>query len=206
MVNFPKKRSIIVKWMFKTNLKPYGFIDKHRARLVAKGFLQQEGLDYDEVFALVAIMETMRLIISIASWKNWKLWKLDVKSAFINGPLDEEVFVLQPLGFICKGEDQKVLRLKNDLYSLKQSPRAWNKRIDSFINRLGFQNCSVEHVYLSVMNEYWLFLMCLYVDDLVITGSNLDAIELIKRRMKWVWNDWFGCLILLSGIWVCILR
>lgn len=120
MLNLPQnKRTIAAKWVFKTKLKPNGSIAKHKARLVSKGFMQQEGLPYDEVFAPVAIMEIVRLIISISSWKSWKLSQLDVKSAFLNGPLDQEVFVLQPPDFIYKGEEKNVLRLKKALCGLK---------------------------------------------------------------------------------------
>ena len=106
MVNLPQNKKVTtVKWVFKIKLKPDGSIAKQKARLVVKGFMQQEGLDYTEVFVLVARLETVRLIVSLASWRNWKLWQLDVKSAFLNGPLDEEVFMVQPLGFICKGKE-----------------------------------------------------------------------------------------------------
>ena len=82
------------------------------------------------------------------------MWQLDVKSAFLNGPLDEEVFVVQPPGFICKGKEQKVLRLKKALYGLKQAPRAWNKRINSFLTGFGFQKCSIEHgVHIKTISE-----------------------------------------------------
>ena len=100
--------------------------------------MQKEGIDYTEVFAPVARLETVRLVIALASWKNWKLWQLDVKSAFLNGPLDEDVFILQPPGFICKGNEHKVLKPRKALYGLKQAPRAWNRRIDIFLHNIGF--------------------------------------------------------------------
>ena len=100
--------------------------------------MQKEGIDYTEVFAPVARLETVRLVIALASWKNWKLWQLDVKSVFLNGPLDEDVFILQPPDFICKGNEHKVLKLRKALYGLKQAPRAWNRRIDTFLHNIGF--------------------------------------------------------------------
>lgn len=89
--------------------------------------MQKEGLDYSEMFAPVARMETIRLLVALASWRGWKLWQLDVKSAFLNGPLEEEVYITQPPGFELKGSEDKVLKLKKALYGLKQAPRAWNK-------------------------------------------------------------------------------
>ncbi|XP_019455196.1 PREDICTED: uncharacterized protein LOC109356328 [Lupinus angustifolius] len=130
--------TIAVKSIYKLKLKPDGTIAKHKARLVAKGFMQKEGIDYSEVFAPIARLEIVRLIVALASWKKWKLWQLDVKSAFLNGPLEEVVFVNQPPGFINKGNEGKVLRLKKALYGLKQAPRAWNKRIDKFLSDSGF--------------------------------------------------------------------
>lgn len=98
-----------------------------RPDLFVRGFMQKEGLDYSEMFAPVARMETIRLLVALASWRGWKLWQLDVKSAFLNGPLEEEVYITQPPGFELKGSEDKVLKLKKALYGLKQAPRAWNK-------------------------------------------------------------------------------
>lgn len=186
LVNLPmKKKPIVVKWVFKVKHKPDGTIAKHKVRLVAKGFLQKEGLDYSEVIAPVARLETVRLVIALANSKSWKLFQLDVKSAFLNGPLEEEVYVLQPPGFVLRGSEEKVFKLKKALYGLKQAPRAWNKRIDSFLLQLGFVKCSVEHgIYISGKNEGELLLICLYVDDLLITGSVPKQIEDLKRKLK----------------------
>ena len=122
-----------MKWVFKLKLKPDGSVAKHKARLVARGFLQRAGLDYSEVFAPVARLETIRLVIALAHNRDWSLYQLDVKSAFLNGTLEEEVFVKQPPGFEIKGKEDKVFRLHKALYGLKQAPRAWNKRINFFL-------------------------------------------------------------------------
>lgn len=136
LVDLPaNKTRISVKWVYKVKLNPDGSISKHKARLVVRGFMQRAGLDYSEVFAPVARLETVRLIIALASWKNWELWQLDLKSAFLNGSLEEEVYITQPPGFEIKGSENKVLKLRKALYGLKQAPRAWNKRIDAFYHR-----------------------------------------------------------------------
>ena len=137
------------------------------------------------MFAPVVRLETVRLIVALASWRNWKLWQLDVKSTFLNGPLDEEVFIVQPPGFISKGNEQKVLKLRKALYGLKQAPRDWNKSIDTFLHSVGFQKYSVEHgVYVKTVSSTEILLICLYVDDLLITGSGSASIESLKQSLK----------------------
>jgi len=186
MVNLPRdKVPIEVKWVFKTKLKPDGSVAKYKARLVAKGFMQRKGIDFSEVFALVARLETIRMIVALASWKNWSLRQLDVKSAFLNGMLDEEVFITQPLGFVSKGNEHKVLRLRKALYGLRQAPRAWNKRIDNFLHRVGFLKCTTEYgVYVKSLNVTETMLIYLYVDDLLVTGSSSTCIDQLKEDLK----------------------
>ncbi|CAL0299548.1 unnamed protein product [Lupinus luteus] len=182
----PQKTPIDVKWIYKVKLKPDGSIAKHKARLVAKELMQKEGIGYSEVFPHVARLVTVRLMIALASWKRWNLCQLDVKSAFLNGPLEEVVIVNQPPGFINKGNESNMLRLKKALYGLKHAPRAWNKRIDKFLTEVGFQKCSVEYgVYMKAIDQNCgsLFI-CLYVDDLLITGSNPRGIEDLKESLK----------------------
>ncbi|KAL0310592.1 UNVERIFIED_CONTAM: putative mitochondrial protein [Sesamum angustifolium] len=116
----PKDKEVIgVKWIYKTKLNADGLIQKHKARLVAKGYSQLSGIDYTETFALVARLDTIRALIAIAANKKWKIYQMDVKSAFLNSYIDEEIYVEQPQGFIAKGSEEKVLRLKKTLYGLK---------------------------------------------------------------------------------------
>ena len=113
-----------MKWVFKTKLNENGQVDKDRAQLVAKGYNQQYGVDYAEVFALVARLDTIRVVLSLAVQKNWMVYRLDVKSAFLHAELNEEVFVTQPPGYEQQGHEKKVYMLKKALYGLKQAPRA----------------------------------------------------------------------------------
>ncbi|XP_066163729.1 uncharacterized protein [Oryza sativa Japonica Group] len=117
-------KAIGLKWVFKVKKDPAGAVVKHKARLVAKGYVQQQGIDFEEVFAPVARMETVRLLIALAANKGWQIHHMDVKSAFLNGDLEEEVYVVQPPGFSKKGSEGRVLRLKKALYGLKQAPWA----------------------------------------------------------------------------------
>ncbi|XP_073120189.1 uncharacterized protein [Henckelia pumila] len=119
------KYSIGVKWIFKTKTNQDSSFNKYKARLVAKGYKQKEDEDFNEVFAPVSRLDTIRLLISLAAQNFWKLFLVDVKSAFLNGYLQEEIYFEQPLGFVKKGEEYKVFKLKKALYGLKQSPRAW---------------------------------------------------------------------------------
>ncbi|KAE9588330.1 putative RNA-directed DNA polymerase [Lupinus albus] len=186
LITLPKgKKAIAVKWVYKLKLQPDGTIAKHKARLVAKGFLQKPEVDYDEVFAPVARMETVRLVIAMASSKDWCIWQMDVKSAFLNGPLDKEVYVTQPLGFEVAGQEQKVYKLHKALYGLKQAPRAWNKRIDGFLVKQGMTRCKTEHgIYIKSTPEAASVVICLYVDDLLITGCKSEEVESIRNGLK----------------------
>ncbi|KAI5343766.1 hypothetical protein L3X38_011642 [Prunus dulcis] len=112
---------------------------KNKARLVAKGYTQKPGIDFNETFAPVARLDTVRTLIALAAQKKWKLFQLDVKSAFLNGVLQEEVYVDQPPGFVVQGKEDRVYRLKKALYGLKQAPRAWYEEINSYFAAAGFQ-------------------------------------------------------------------
>jgi len=147
--------------------------------------MQKEGIDYTEVFAPIARLKIVRLVVALASWKNWKLWQLDVKSAFLNGPLDKDVFILQPPGFICKENEHKVLKLRKALYGLKQAPRGWNKSINTFLHNIGFQKFTAEHgVYIKFVKHTEIIIICLYMDDLLLTGNSSTGIDSLKQNLK----------------------
>jgi len=121
-----------VKWVYKTKLNENGEIDKHKAQLVAKGYAQQHGIDYTEVFAHVARLDTIPLVVALAAQKKWTIYQLDVKFALLHGELNEKVFVEQPYGYVKKSCEQMVYKLKKALYGLKQAPRAWDSCIESY--------------------------------------------------------------------------
>ncbi|CAH9143716.1 unnamed protein product [Cuscuta epithymum] len=178
------KRPISVKWVFKTKYKPDGTVSKYKARLVARGFLQKEGLDYTEVYAPVARIETIRMVVALANKRGWNMAQLDVKSAFLNGELEEEVYITQPPGFEIKGAEDKVLKLRKALYGLKQAPRAWNKKIKACLHELGFKNCISEHGVYVKRTHSDIIVICLYVDDLLVTSSSFEQIEIFKGQME----------------------
>jgi len=126
LVERPPDRKVIgVKWVYRTKLNADGSVNKHKARLVVKAYAQIFGVDFSETFAPVARLDTIRLLLAIATQKGWKIYQLDVKSAFLNGFLQEEIYVEQPEGFVAEGQEDKVYLLKKALYGLKQAPRAW---------------------------------------------------------------------------------
>jgi hypothetical protein len=134
-------RPIGLKWIFKLKKDSTGKIVKHKARLVAKGYVQRQGVDFEEVFAPVARMDIVKLILAVAAQLGWHVHHLDVKFAFLNGELQEEVYVCQPPGFEAKGQEDKVLKLQKALYGLRQAPRAWNTKLHKTLTDLGFEQC-----------------------------------------------------------------
>jgi len=179
------KRPIALRWIDKVKVNPKGEVVRHKARFVAKGYLQWAGIDYGEVFAPVARLETIRVVVSFATHSDWSMHQLNVKSAFLNGPLEEDVYVMQPQGFEVRGQEHKVFKLKKALYGLKQAPRAWNQRIDSFLKQIGFQRCISEcGVYIKCWNDKVKndkLIIYLYVDDLLVTESNEEHITQFKN-------------------------
>jgi hypothetical protein len=131
-------RAIGLKWVFKQKKDESGAVIKNKARLIAKGYVQQDGVDFDEIFAPVARMESVRLVLALAADEGWEVHHMDVKTTFLNGELAEEVYVQQPEGFVTAGEELKVLRLLRALYGLRQALRAWYEKLDGTLCKLGF--------------------------------------------------------------------
>jgi hypothetical protein len=153
---------------------------------VARGFVQQADVDFDEVYTPVARMESVRVLLALAAQEGWTVHHMDVKSAFLNGDLKEEVYVKQPPGFVILREEGKVLRLRKALYGLRQAPRAWNAKLDLTLKALDFKQSAHEHaIYRWGGGKHGEpLLVGVYVDDLVITGSSEQAIDKFKKEMK----------------------
>jgi hypothetical protein len=120
-----------LKWVYKVKHDEQWAMVRHKARLITKGFMQREGIDFEEVFVPVTRMESVWHLLALAAMKGWDVHHLDVKSAFLNGELTEKVYVQQPPGFAIAGEEHRVLRLRKALYRLHQAPRAWNTKLDA---------------------------------------------------------------------------
>jgi hypothetical protein len=140
------------------------------------------------MFAPIARMDTIRFLFVVAAYKNWKVFQLDVKLAFLNGILQEEIYVEQPAGFVIQGKEDKVYLLKKALYGLKQTPRAWYSRIDDYLTGSGFQkSLSEATLYVKRINDDVL-IISLYIDDLLVTGSNIEQVEKFKQNMMQVFE------------------
>ena len=176
-------KPIGLKWIFKLKRNADGSINKYKSRLVAKGYVQRHGVDFDEVFAPVARIETIRLLVNLAATHGWEVHHLDVKTAFLHGELKETVYVTQPEGFEKKGEENKVYKLKKALYGLRQAPRAWNNKLNTILCELEFVKCAKEpSVYRKLVNGD-LLVVAVYVDDLFVTGTNSQVIQEFKANM-----------------------
>jgi hypothetical protein len=172
---------------------------------VARGFVQQAGVDFDEVFAPIARMESVRLLLALAAEASWNVHHMDVKSAFLNGDLNgdlkEEVYICQPPGFVVLGQEHKVLRLRKALYGLRQAPRAWNEKLDATLKRIGFHQSEHEHAMYRRGDSSSVLLVGVYVDDLIITGASSEGIEAFKAEMKTLFQmSDLGLLSLYLGI------
>jgi hypothetical protein len=184
----PGRRAIGLKWVFKVKRNEHGAVVRHKARLVVKGYAQRHGIDYDEVFAPVARMEAVRLLLALAAQEGWQVHHMDVKTAFLNGDLQEEVYVQQAPGFAQPRLEHKVYKLHKALYGLHQAPRAWNQKLDEQLGILGFIKCPFEHAIYCRGGGIERLVVGVYVDDLVITGPNSSSIQKFKAEMTKVFK------------------
>ncbi|KAJ9547812.1 hypothetical protein OSB04_020355 [Centaurea solstitialis] len=168
------------KWVFKKKTDMDGIVHTYKARLVAKGFTQTQGVDYDETFSPVAMIKSIRILLAIAAYHDYEIWQMDVKTAFLNGTLSEDVYMVQPEGFEHPKFPEKVCKLQRSIYGLKQASRNWNLRFDEKIKEFGFlKNEDEPCVYKKVSGSIVVFLI-LYVDDILIIGNNIPTLESVK--------------------------
>ncbi|GKA50186.1 retrovirus-related pol polyprotein from transposon TNT 1-94 [Tanacetum coccineum] len=171
LVPLAMSQSIIgTRWVFRNKLDENGIVSRNKARLVAQGYNQQEGIDYDETYALVARLESIRIILAIACANDFKLYQIDVKSAFLNGFINEEVYVAQPPGFIDFEKPNYVYKLKKALYGLKQAPKAWYDRLKAFLIKHEYSMGMVDNTIFTKKSKSHLIIVQIYVYD-IIFGS-----------------------------------
>ncbi|KAL8127829.1 hypothetical protein AgCh_014672 [Apium graveolens] len=178
------RKPISLKWVYKIKKDTNGDIVKYKARLVAKGYVQKKGIDYDEIFAPVTRIETVRLLLVLVAKQGWQVHHLDVKSAFLNGELLEEVYVSQPVGFEKKREEHKVYHLLKALYGLRQSPRARYSRLNKYLKNLDFSRCPYDHAVYTRPEGPECLIVVVYVDDFPVTGSKMENIMKFKKQMQ----------------------
>ncbi|GKA56682.1 zinc finger, CCHC-type containing protein, partial [Tanacetum coccineum] len=181
----PGCRPLGCKWIFKRKMKVDGTVEKFKARLVIQGFKQKSGIDYFDTYAPVARISTIRLLIALASIHSLIIHQMDVKTAFLNGELEEEVYMNQPLGFILPGNENKVCKLIKSLYGLKQAPKQWHQKFDEVVLSNGYLlNQADKCVYSKFDASGKGVIICLYVDDMLIFGTDQVQVDLTKEFLS----------------------
>jgi hypothetical protein len=171
------RKAIECKWIFKKKMDADGNVTVYKARLVAKGFRQVQGVDYDETFSPVAMFKSIWILLAIAVFHDYEIWQMDVKTAFLNGNIDEELYMMQPEGFVNPKDADKVCKLQRSIYGLKQASRSWNLHFDQVIKSFGFvPNCYEACIYKKVSGSSVTFLV-LYVDDILIIGNDINMLN-----------------------------
>ncbi|GKC58417.1 zinc finger, CCHC-type containing protein, partial [Tanacetum coccineum] len=173
------------KWIFKIKLKVDGTFEKFKARLVIQGFKQKSGIDYFDTYASVARITTIRLLIAMASIHNLIIYQMDVKTTFLNSDLEEEVYMNQPHGFIMHGNENKVCKLIKSLYRLKQAPKQWHQKFDEVVLSNGYLLNQADKCVYSKFDETGKgVIICLYVDDMLIFGTDQVQVDLTKEFLS----------------------
>ncbi|GKA26952.1 retrovirus-related pol polyprotein from transposon TNT 1-94 [Tanacetum coccineum] len=178
------KNVISLKWLWKNKCDAENIVVRNKTRLVAKGYRQEEGIDFEESFAPVARLKAVRMFIAYAAHKNITIFQMDVKTAFLNGPLKEEVYVSQPEGFIDPEFPDHVYRLKKALYGLKQAPRAWYDKLSSFLIEHGFTKGIIDLTLFTRRHGGDILLVQVYVDNIIFCSTNPDFSKRFANLMK----------------------
>ena len=175
LVPQPKNRRIVkCKWVYV--IKPNSL---YKARLVTKGFTQVKGIDFQETFLPVARYEAIRFLLAHATLEDWEIEALDIKTAFLYGELDKEIYMEQLEGFVKKGQEGHICRLLKAIYSLKQASRTWNEKLHKTLLANSFRcTCSDARVY---VHDQWEMILIVYIDNLLPMGPSLDQITSIKK-------------------------
>lgn len=180
----PGKSAIGCKWVFKIKTLADGSIERYKARLVAQGFTQKEGVDYDETYSPVISLPAVRLILKLAVKNNWLVHQMDVKTAYLNGELKEEIYMKQPEGATVPGNENKVCRLLKSLYGLRQSGRSWYETLDKRLRESGMKKCLSEQcIYFQKVGSKMVIIL-VYVDDLIIVTSDQESMEMAKKMLR----------------------
>ncbi|GKA22380.1 retrovirus-related pol polyprotein from transposon TNT 1-94, partial [Tanacetum coccineum] len=184
LVDRPLCKNVInLKWLWKNKRDEENTVIRNKSRLVAKGYAQKEGIDFEESFAPVARLEAVRLFIAYAAHKSFTVYQMDVKTTFLYGPLKEEVYVNQPDGFVDPYHPDKVYRLKKALYGLKQAPRAWYDELSNFLVSNGFSKGSIDPTLFITKHREDILLVQIYVDDIIFGSTNPNLSKRFGKLM-----------------------
>ena len=177
------KKVLHNKWVYRIKNEHDGS-KRYKARLVVKGFQQKKGTDYLEIFSPVVKMSTIRLVLGMVAAENLHLEQLDVKTTFLFGDVEEDIYMIQPERFILQGQENLVYKLRKSLYGLKQAPRQRFKKFDSFMHKIGFERCEADHCYYVKFFDNSYNILLLYVDDMLIVGSSIEEINDLKKQLS----------------------
>ena len=178
---------ISAKWVFKVKMDAQGNVERFKARLVARGFMQREGIDFNEVYAPVSKYTTVRALLSMAAAEDLELHQLDIKTAFLNGELEETIYMKQPEGYE-EGGPSMVCHLHKSLYGLRQAPRAWHARLKTELESMGFTASDADPgLYTANLKDGKVFIL-VYVDDILVVGKTMDSINHVKSRLEGVFD------------------
>ena len=182
-MKLPKgKRALKNKWVFRIKHDEYILQPQFKARLVVKGFNQRKGIDFDGIFSPVVKMTSIRTVLGLAASLNLEIEQMDVKTTFLHGDLKEEIYMEQPEGFVVKGKEDNVCKLKKSLYGLKQAPRQWYKKFESVMGEEGYKKTTSNHcVFVQKFSDDDFIILLLNVDDMLIVGKNISRINSLKK-------------------------
>lgn len=185
LVPLVKGRNVIgCKWVYKIKRRSDEKIERYKAWLVAKGFKQRYGIDYEDTFSPVVKAATIRLVLSLVLSKNWYLRQLDVTNAFLHSYLEEEVYIKQPPGYEDKIKPHYLCKLNKALYGLKQAPWAWYSRLCSKLQSLGFIPLKADTSLFFYQKGNHVIFMLVYVDDIIVASSSQDAVDALLRDLE----------------------
>ncbi|GJS21751.1 putative ribonuclease H-like domain-containing protein [Tanacetum coccineum] len=185
LVDLPHGMKVIgTKWVYRNKRDERGVVVRNKARLVAQGYTQEEGIDYDEVFAPVARIEAIRLFLAFASFMGFIVYQMDVKSAFLYGTIDEEVYVSQPPGFVDPDHPKKVYKVVKALYGLHQAPRAWYATLSTFLEKHGYKRGTIDKTLFIKRDKKDIMLVQVYVDDIIFGSTNKSWCDEFEALMK----------------------
>ncbi|GJV33831.1 putative ribonuclease H-like domain-containing protein [Tanacetum coccineum] len=185
LVDLPHGMKVIgTKWVYRNKRDERGMVVRNKARLVAQGYTQEEGIDYDEVFAPVARIEAIRLFLAFASFMGFIVFQMDVKSAFLYGTIDEEVYVSQPPGFVDPDHPNKVYKVVKALYGLHQAPRAWYATLSTFLEKHGYKRGTIDKTLFIKRDKKDIMLVQVYVDDIIFGSTNKSWCDEFEALMK----------------------
>jgi hypothetical protein len=183
LIERPKQNVVGTKWVFRNKQDEHGVVTKNKTRLVAKGYSQVKRLDFDETFASVARLESIHMLLAYATEHGFKLYQMDIKSAFINGPIKEEVYVEKPPDFKSEGYPNHVYKIHKALYGLMQAPRAWYKCLRDFFIENGFRIGKVDSTLFTRKMGKDLFVCQIYVDDIIFSSTNKSFCDEFSKIM-----------------------